>query len=258
VSEAEELAARLKPWNSGAIVERRLPGGTRSAVWAVSICGRRYVARQTRRSEEDLVWELDLLRHLKACGLRVPRPLAAGDGRDSVDGLFVLEWLDGVAPKTPTEWRQTAAALADLHAATRGWPQRPGFVSSIDLLDRTCGGDVDLAAVPGEVVRLLRSAWAPLVGLPMSVVHGDPHAGNLRVAEEGVGLLDWDEARVDVSLLDFSDLPPHAVPHLPGLPPDRLRAAGDAWEVAASWTLEPEYARRRLATLTERLGRLAT
>ena len=170
----------------------------------------------------------------------------------------MLEWLDGVAPKTPAEWREVAAALADLHAATLGWPQRPGFAASTDLLNRTGGGDVDLAAMPEDVVGLLRSAWAPLVGLPMSVVHGDPHAGNLRLAQEGAGLLDWDEARVDISILDFSDLPPHAVPHIPELPPDRLRVAGDAWEVATSWTLEPEYARRRLATLTERLGRLAT
>ncbi len=105
---------------------------------------------------------------------------------------------------------------------------------------------------------LLRSAWAPLAGLPASVVHGDPHAGNLRVDEGGVGLVDWDEARVDVSLLDFSDLPPAAGVQITDLPPDRLHVAGDAWEVANSWTLEQAYARQRLDGLKKRLGRLRT
>ncbi len=58
-----------------------------------------------------------------------------------------------------------------------------------------------------------------------------------------VGLLDWDESRVDHVELDLADLPND------GLVGDRLRVArtaADAWEAANGWVLEPAYARRRL------------
>ena len=69
-----------------------------------------------------------------------------------------------------------------------------------------------------------------------------------RCALQDVGLLDWDEARVDHPDLDLADLP---VPVLPG-PRDRIaRAAVGAWEAAAGWAAEPAYARRRLAELAQ-------
>ena len=63
----------------------------------------------------------------------------------------------------------------------------------------------------------------------------------------GIGLLDWDEARVDHPDLDLADLP------VPALPAERnrpARAAVDAWEAAAGWRSEPAYARGRLAELS--------
>ncbi len=75
------------------------------------------------------------------------------------------------------------------------------------------------------------------------MVHGDPGAANVRVSAAGIGLLDWDEARVDHPDLDLADLP------LPGSRDPVARAAVAAWEAAAGWRLEPDYARRRLAEL---------
>jgi hypothetical protein len=78
------------------------------------------------------------------------------------------------------------------------------------------------------------------------VVHGDPGPSNIRVTGDGVGLLDWDEARVDRVDLDFGDLPSNALPAARHL---AAHNAVTAWEVAASWLVEPEYARRRLTLL---------
>jgi hypothetical protein len=80
----------------------------------------------------------------------------------------------------------------------------------------------------------------------VAVVHGDPGPANIRITASGVGLLDWDESRVDVTDLDLAELPGAE------LPPDRLaavRAAATAWEAANGWTVEPSYARRQLALL---------
>lgn len=77
-------------------------------------------------------------------------------------------------------------------------------------------------------------------------MHGDPGPANIRVSPEGIGLLDWDEARVDYTDLDLADLP------VSDLPPARLaaaQAAVTAWEAANGWTIEPAYARRQLSLL---------
>jgi Ser/Thr protein kinase RdoA (MazF antagonist) len=180
--------------------------------------------------------------------LRVPVMVPALDGRRHVNRVVVQAWLDG-APPGPADWPAVAAVLRRLHQVTAAWPQRPGWAASTDLLTAGRGGDVDLTAMPAPAVGACRRAWAPLAGRPRAVVHGDVGPANIRVSPAGVGLLDWDEARVDHADLDLADLPG---PDLPGLPAARLaaaRAAVIAWEAAACWRSEPAYARRRLAAL---------
>jgi thiamine kinase-like enzyme len=104
---------------------------------------------------------------------------------------------------------------------------------------------VDLRLMPREAVELCQRAWLPLVGDPTSAIHGDP-LGNALITDRGVVLIDWDEARVDASLLDLADLPGE---HAPPAALAAARRAASAWEAAASWSLEPAYARRRLAEL---------
>ncbi|HEY0453457.1 phosphotransferase [Actinophytocola sp.] len=140
------------------------------------------------------------------------------------------------------DWPAVARELRRLHSLTAGWPQRPGFRSTTELLTADRGGDVDLTAMPADAVAACRRAWAALGG-PHSVVHGDPCAANVRMSAAGIGLLDWDEARVDHPALDLADLP--------DLPGDGVaKSAVNAWEAAAGWRLEPAYARSRLAELT--------
>lgn len=239
----------LSPW-PGLEAVRVLRGGHRNTVYEVTDGTGRFAARLSRRSTDALEWELDLVEFLAGQGFAVPLPLRTADGRRSAANVVVQSWLDGDEPRRADRPR-IAAELGRLHRLTTTWPQRPGFASTRDLLTDVRGGDVDLTRMPPEIVAECRTAWRRLVGLPMAVVHGDPGPSNIRIDGERVGLLDWDEARVDHIVLDLADLDPP-------LPSDEVAdaagAAADAWETANAWTLEPEYARERLARLRSRPG----
>jgi len=233
----------LTAWSGVAVVGRL--GGHRNEVLELRRGGERLVARVTRRDPASLDWELDLLEFLSANDFTVPSAVPTDNGRRHAGGVVVQHWLPGREP-TSYDWPAVAALVRRLHALTVGWPQRPGFRSTRDLLTTDQGGDVDLTAMPPSAVATCRTAWQALRG-PDTVVHGDLCAANVRVTEAGIGLLDWDEARVDHPDLDLSDLPGEPLPH----PRNRqARAAVTAWEAAAGWQLEPTYARRRLAELS--------
>jgi Ser/Thr protein kinase RdoA (MazF antagonist) len=237
-----ELAA----WGDGLELVGRLGGGYRNEVWAGSCRGARVAVRRSLRAGAALDWELDLLAELTEAGFTVAVPIAAGDGRRRVAGTVVFRWLDGEPPRNEADWRLVAAELARMHEATRGHRQRPGFRSTRDLLVADHGGDVDLTLMPPRAVAACRAAWAALPDVAASVVHGDPGPGNIRLQGGTVGLLDWDESRVDNPLLDLAEL---AIPVLPpDLDPVAKRAA-EAWEAANGWQAEPDYARRCLDRL---------
>lgn len=233
----------LAAWGPSAEVVERLRGA-RNEVWLVRVDGRRYAGRLSARGPDSLEWELRLLAHLDASGLRVPLPLAACNGQVQVDGLALFSWLEGTAPSSKGDWGLVADALTHLHAVTQDWPQRPGFSAVSELTEAGSSGDAHLNFMPAPLVTRLLAAWQGLQGEPLSVVHGDPGAGNVRIDDGIVGLLDWDEARVDVSLLDFGAIATW--------PPDsgdagrmrRGRLAAMAWEIANAWLVEPDYARR--------------
>jgi Ser/Thr protein kinase RdoA (MazF antagonist) len=242
----------LAAWGRDAAVLERLGGGFRNRVWAVRVGQRRLAARDSggARSGPALDWELDLLEELAAAGFEVPRPVPALDGRRRVGGLVVLTWLEGDPPAGEQDWRLVATELARLHRDTAGRRQRPGFASTRELLTVERGGDVDLGRMPVEVVALCRAAWAALPCAAPAVVHGDPGPQNLRLRGGRVGLLDWDESRVDCPELDLAWLPLDRL----GLVKEPARTAAEAWEVANGWTVEPDHARRRLVALRRRLG----
>lgn len=243
------LRAALTAWGPDIALGEHLGGGHRNEVRAGRLAGRRVVVRRSRRTAEALAWELALLDHLHAAGLRVPIVVPVPDGRRQVDGVVVCTWLDGVPPASAADWRLVAAELDRLHRLTRDWPQRPGFSATRALLAADAGGDVHLDRMPPAVVARLRAAWRAIAEEPTAVVHGDPGPANLRIAGSRVGFLDWDEARVDAALLDLAALP---LGRSTGIAAERLaraRRALDAWEIANAWTLEPAYARRRLGRL---------
>jgi Ser/Thr protein kinase RdoA (MazF antagonist) len=230
----------------------QMTGGHRNPVYRGRYQGRDVVVRRSGRPDDSLAWELDLLDHLATNGLRVPRTVPAADGRRHVGPVLVQEFLPGGPPRTEADWRNVLAVLADLHELGQGWPQRPGFASARSLLTEPTGGDVDLDAMPADAAAEVRAAWLPVLdSVPETVIHGDAGGGNILVDDDGtVGLIDWDEARVDVPAFDL------ARPRLElvelGVKDAAWReamVASLAWEAATCWRAEPVYARRQLAEL---------
>ncbi len=233
----------LELWGEGASRLERLTGGVANDVWKVRIGGELAVARLGTRSDADLAWETGLLQHLDHNGMTVPLPIRTLDGRWFVNGLVVMQHLEGAQPQTSSDWFRVAEVLRRLHQLTQGWPQRPGWRSSTDLLHAEQGTRIDLARMPPEAVARCRAAWARLAGRPTCVVHGDANPRNILVTAERVALIDWDEAHVDAPDLDL-DLPFNAA----GLETEVLdvaQQASAAWEAAVCW--DDDYSKRRLA-----------
>jgi Ser/Thr protein kinase RdoA (MazF antagonist) len=221
-----------------------LAGGSSNDVWSVRIDGKLAVGRLGTRSDADLAWEADLLQHLGQKGLTVPLPIPTADGRLFAGGLTVMTYMEGRPPKTAGDWRRVADTLRSLHRLTKGWPQRPGWRSSTDLLHVETGTRIDLTAMPSEAVARCRSAWARLAGREQCVVHGNPdNPANVRMTAERVALIDWDEAHLDVPDLDL--VLPYNGAGLEGAAHDIAQQAASAWEAAVCW--DDEYSKRRLA-----------
>lgn len=234
----------LRLWGEDAARVAPLAGGVANDVWSVRIGGQLAVGRLGTRSDADLTWETELLKHLDRKGLSVPLPIPTVDGRPFVDGMMVMTYVEGGPPETEADWRRVAGALRELHRSTQAWPQRPGWRSSIDLVHAESGTRVDLAAMPPEGVARCRAAWARLAAREQCVVHGNPNnPGNVRVTADRVTLIDWDEAHLDVPELDLAL--PHNAADLDPIAHDIAAQAYAAWEAAVCWG--DAYAIDRLA-----------
>jgi aminoglycoside phosphotransferase (APT) family kinase protein len=220
-----------------------LTGGASAAVWSVRVNGHLAVSRLRARSDADLAWEIELLQHLDREGLDVPVPIPTTNGRFFAGGLVVMTYVEGGPPETEADWGRVADSLHLLHRLTQGWPQRPGWRSSTDLLQTATGTRVNLEAMPAEAVARCRAAWARLNDRHRCVVHGDPNPGNIRVTVDRVTLIDWDEAHVDVPDLDL--VLPHNAAGLDDRALDIAAQASAAWEAAVCW--DDDYAIERLA-----------
>ena len=213
-------------------------------MWSVRLDGHLAVARLGARSEADLAWETELVQHLDREGLAVPVPIPTTTGRLFADGLVVMSYVEGRPPESESDWRRVAGTLRQLHRLTQGWPQRPGWRSSIDLLHAETGTKIDLGAMPPEAVARCRAAWARLTGRQTCVVHGNPESpANVRVTADRVALLYWDEAHVDVPDLDL--VLPYNAADLDDVAHDLAAQAFAAWTAAVCW--DDEHAVKHLA-----------
>ena len=70
------------------VVEPLTGGVGVNEVWSVRVNGQLAVGRLGRRSDADLAWETDLLRHLDREGMTVPVPIPTTDGRHFADGWW--------------------------------------------------------------------------------------------------------------------------------------------------------------------------
>src|SRR5262249_37659292 len=124
----------LGQWGGGVarIEGGRAGGGNEGG--GVRVHGRLAVGRRGTRGGAQLSWETELLQHLDDEGMAVPVPIPTTDGRKFAAGLVVMTHVAGVLPETKADWRRVADTLRRLHRLTLGWPQRPGWLSSTDLL----------------------------------------------------------------------------------------------------------------------------
>lgn len=233
----------LKQWEGNVTRIERLAGGVANDVWSVRVNGQLAVARLGVRSDADLAWETELLQYLDHEGLTVPLPIPTTDGRLFVKGLMVMTYVDGGPPESQADWHRVADTLRQLHRLTQAWLQRPGWKSSTDLLHAEVGTRINLSAMPSEGVVRCRAAWARLAGRQTCVVHGDHNPSNIRMTKDRVGLIDWDEAHVDVPDLDL--VLPHNAADLDNIALDIAAQASAAWEAAVCW--DDEFAVKRLA-----------
>ncbi|WP_256840003.1 phosphotransferase enzyme family protein [Ornithinimicrobium faecis] len=218
----------------GLAVGESLTGGHRNPVHAGLVGANPVVIRHSRRPEASLQWEFDLLEHLRDRGVLVPEIVPTADGLRHLDGWHVQLRIEGRHPDGSA--RDAAAlesALRAVHSSTAGWPQRPGSRSARELLTTDRGADVDLGAVPDDLRRTIRAAWAAINPQAACVIHGDAGGGNALLLPDGrCALLDWDESRLDDPRFDLTD------------PSDPRQArAALAWEIATCWVAEPDYAR---------------
>ncbi len=231
----------------GLTLDHQIEEGNRNEVWAGTIGEIGVAVRRSRRSAESLRCELNLLAELSTRGFFVPLPVATRDGNWSHDGVVVQRWLDGEPPSSDDDWKLVAAELQRLHFACADIEQRPGCLAVPALSATSRSVDADLAQIPGDVLDLVLEVFASFGGVPMSLIHGDPMGSNIRITASGdVGLLDWDESRVDLTWHDLSNL---GVSVLDEDSHRRALRLSDAWEAVNAWTCEPEYARTRLANL---------
>ena len=145
----------LTQWGDGVVRIEPLAGGVANDVWRVRVNGRLAVGRlgtRSARSDADLAWETELLQHLDRAGLSVPVPLPTTDGRLFAAGVVVMTYVEGGPPETAADWRRVADTRRQLHQVTPGWPQRPGWRSSTDLLHAETGTKIALGALPPEGV----------------------------------------------------------------------------------------------------------
>lgn len=244
-----DLQKALEPW--GAVEVEAEVSGLRNSVWRIRLRGERCIARQNARGGEVLDWELNLLDTLHEHGFTVPLPIATASGERRIGGLVVLSFIEGREPEGKRDEELVGDELRRLHSLLPARPQRPGFRTCHDLIKTDTGGDVDMSLLPPEVAALCRDAWAALPDTTRGIVHGDPSPSNIRIDGDRVGLLDWDEARIDSPLLDLGALPNADAAGLSPADFDRARRASVAWEVAVCWQLESDYARRRLRELRD-------
>jgi Ser/Thr protein kinase RdoA (MazF antagonist) len=217
--------------------------------------GRRVAVRRSRRPPASLQWELDLLVALARRGVHVAEPIPTSSGALHHGALVVQPWVDGREPYEAGEWRRVAVELGRVHEMPAPRGQRPGCCVVTELRSRGRSVDADLAALPPEVRSLALDVFDSFGDAPVSLVHGDPGRGNIRIDDDdAVWLLDWDESRVDVTWHDLSNL------GVTVLDPDTQRRAemlSNAWEAVNAWTVEPHYAHARLAALRAQHGRNA-
>lgn len=236
------------PWARLRLVEP-VAGGHRNEVWRGELDGAVVAVRRSRRTAASLAWELDVIERVAAAGVGVADVVPTDAGARSAGGIVVQRWVEGCEPSGERDWHLVADSLRLVHRVEVD--QRPGASSVTELHEHSVSVDAVLGALPDDVRRRVLDVFHSFDDAPVGLIHGDPGASNVRIADDRVWLLDWDESRVDVTWHDLSNL---GVPVLDDPTHSRAQLLSHAWEAANAWTTEPTYARDRLAALVAALA----
>ncbi len=224
---------RTEYWGVAAEL-RPLTGGHRNAAFRTLGLRRDVVFKSTRRSPAAIAWLLSVHDRARDAGFVVPRLLESRHGNLVEDGWTCETFIQG-RNLGASELPGIRPLIEEFHEAAAGLMQRPGFLSSVSLLYSGSGGDVNLDAMPEEIVFRCREAWRAVSNRREAVIHGDLNTGNvLKVKDGRFALLDWDESRRDLVLFDLGQLQADD---------EAGRQARLCWEVACSWLVEPEHAK---------------
>lgn len=215
---------------------RRMTGGNRNKVFRTYGLEKDWVFKTTRRTESAIRWLENVHNNAEMSGLIVPKLKPSFSGAYIQGGWTIEPFMHGKAA-TPNELLQTQLRIKSFHEQCLDIPQRPGFCGALDLLEGGQHTDFDMAELPTRLTTECLQAWGVLNDMPQSVVHGDLNCSNVLIAPCGAPvLLDWDETRKDACVFDLA-----AISHRAGISPSVNRAL-DAWEMACSWKIEPDYA----------------
>jgi hypothetical protein len=211
-----------------------LVGGHRHKAFRTIGLDQDLVSKTTRRGPASIAWLAAVLSLAQESGLVVPQPIKSGNGHYVEDDWTCEPFIYG-EPFQAADISRIGPQVSMFQNVTENIPQRPGFLSARDLLHHDFGGDIDLRAMPPDIVDSCRAAWFRIAEQPICVVHGDLNPSNLIwTMDRRPAVLDWDECRVDAALFDG---------YQAGLrTDDAARMAVIAWEIACSWQLEPDYA----------------
>jgi homoserine kinase type II len=209
----EALRAFLAEYGIGELLAfRGIAEGVENSNYALKTSAGDFVLTLYERRVEprELPWFLGLMRHLVACGISAPEPVAGRDGqalrRLAGRPAAICTFLPGVWPRRvrPEHCGPLGAALAGLHQAGTGFgavrPNGLGPAAWAPLLER-CRADGE-AVQAGLIAELdaalagILAGWPPSGALPSGQIHADLFPDNVFFLEEAgmprvSGLIDF-------------------------------------------------------------------
>lgn len=202
-----------------------LTGGCDNLNLLVTLGVQRLVLRRYSHTPEDEIeWELELIRYLVKLGFHTPAVFAGDDGAlirsflGQPAALFSFVPGREPSPQSPREGARVAAAVAELNSVTRDLhlPHARSHTDwkRLERLELTASrmsspGLAEMAARAREFGAQFTERLASTGGnLPSGIVHHDANPGNALLDEEGkrVALLDFDEAHEGDLVTDVASL----------------------------------------------------
>jgi homoserine kinase type II len=217
---AEDMSVFLTHYDVGDLVSAKgIAEGVENSNYLIETTRGRFILTlyEKRVDVADLPFFMRMLDHLADRGNRVPRAIAARDGRQlmSLCGktACLIEFLSGVSVShpTPAQARAVGEALGQLHVSLLDFaethPNALGPYGWVALAAR-CGSDLDrikpgLQARVADECAFIAENWP--AKLPRAIVHADLFPDNvLMIGDQVGGLIDFYFACTEIRAWDVA------------------------------------------------------